>query len=55
MKYLFLIVRHFFPRRRYVTIDTGILRDRQGNCTGKMYVLKDQFGKLTTHLAKDPY
>ncbi len=50
MKYLFMIVRHFFPRRRWVIIATGSIYDPDNGPTGRPVgfyrILRDQFGNL---------
>lgn len=46
MKYLFLIIRHIFPRRRWrIVRELNYLKPNGGVC-GKMYVLQDQFGNI---------
>jgi len=51
MKYLFLIIRHFFPRRRWVTIETHVVQREDGSVKAYDYVQRDQFGNLRTFRA----
>lgn len=47
MKYLFLIIRHLFPRHRWVIIKEGeISCFEDGGVIGRLYVLRNQFGEL---------
>lgn len=50
MKYLFLIIRHFFPRRRWKIIgETAVMDEdaRPGDLPIKRFIiLQDQFGNL---------
>lgn len=53
MKYLFLIVRHLFPRRRWQTVETHAIRriyeDGDTRVIGHIYIQRDQFGAMRTH------
>ncbi len=46
MKYLFMIVRHFFPRRRWKEISVIRIYDSEGSGrpTNHVFILQDQFG-----------
>ena len=47
MKYVFLIVRHIFPRRRWVVIEQcNIVRSKDKTVIGTQKILRDQFGNL---------
>jgi hypothetical protein len=46
MKYLFLIIRHFFPRRRWREVrHTKVFTDYSGDRPGHILItMEDQFG-----------
>lgn len=47
MKYLFLIIRHLFPRSKWEIVETVSLHHEvDGPCYGKKYILRDQFGNM---------
>lgn len=47
MKYLYLIIRHFFPRRKWRVIERATLT--YGNQPiGTLFTLQDQFGNIKT-------
>lgn len=55
MKYLFLLVRHLFPRRKWVIINEIQVYDDPSDSTtkiGKILTLRDQFGNLKTKKIK---
>jgi len=45
MKYLFLIIRHIFPRHKWQTYQTTNMIEN-GQIIGWMFVQKDQFGNI---------
>lgn len=55
MKYLYLIIRHIFPRKRWVIEHQTEITNGQNEFIGYMFICKDQFGnfKVTkTYAAK---
>lgn len=49
MKYLFLIIRHLFPRRRWKEVEVINAVDRLGDIPRyRIYRLQDQFGNMKT-------
>jgi len=49
MKYLFLIIRHLFPRRRWVQVSKDSVNDVEGRLVGYIVTMRDQFGNIKTH------
>ena len=47
MKYLYLIIRHIFPRKRWI-IEYKTEICREGRYIGYMFIYKDQFGNRKT-------
>ncbi len=54
MKYLFLIIRHMFPRRRWKIIKTNDII-YEGVKKGVVHTLQDQFGNIRTETVRLPY
>ena len=50
MKYLFLIIRHLFPHRKWTHVET-IKVNCDGRVTAYKYVLRDQFGNMKDYVA----
>lgn len=47
MKYLFLIIRHLFPRSKWEIVRAVELRyEMDGPAHGYKYILRDQFGNM---------
>ncbi len=45
-KYLYCIIRHIFPRKRWECIGTNEVVDEDGARLGDKYILRDQFGNM---------
>ena len=49
MKYLYLIIRHIFPRKRWKEVERiGVRHSADGKDHALVIVLKDQFGNIKT-------
>ena len=46
MKYLYLLIRHCFPRSRWTEVERADIVASNGSVVGLIILLKDQFGNL---------